>query len=172
MLDEFLKPLIGDCMAKKKMPFGPNARFFDDFTEGEEFVTQGRTITQNDGLFWAMFTGDMNPMHVDEDFASRYGLFGGRFPPGLMAVAIVSGLEERLGLTAGTGLAMIEQTIRYKTPVLFGDTIHAKIRIQKKEAHPKKPRGKIYFHYEILKGNEELAIEGEWVMLVSNDRQN
>jgi acyl dehydratase len=158
-------------MVKKHMPLGPNARFFDDFIEGEEFVTQGRTITQNDGLFWAMFTGDMNPMHVDEDFASQYGLFGGRFPPGLMAVAIASGLQERLGLNAGTGLAIIEQTIRYKTPVLFGDTIHVKIRVEKKEPHPKKPRGIVYFQYEILKSDEKLASEGELVMIVSNDRQ-
>ena len=159
-------------MSKKKIPLGPGARFFDDFTEGEKIVTQGRTITQNDGLFWAMFTGDMNPMHVDEDFASEHGLFGGRFPPGLMTVAVASGLQERLGIAAGTGLAIIEQTIRFKTPVLFGDTIHVKLTVQKKEAHPEKPQGKVYFFYEILKGNGEISIEGEWVMLMAADRRN
>ena len=83
-------------MPQKEMPIGPAARFFEDFSEGDEFVTQGRTLTETDLMSWAMFTGDMNSMHVDEDFASEYGLFGGRFPPGLMAVAIASGLWERL----------------------------------------------------------------------------
>jgi len=155
-------------MAEKQMPLGAGARFFEDFTESEQFVTQGRTITETDGLFWAMFTGDMNPMHVDEDFSSEYGLYGGRFPPGLMAVAIASGLKERLGFTAGTGLAILEQTIRFKAPVLFGDTIHVVLRVKGIEPHPKKPRGKVHFHYEIVKGDGKVAVEGEWVMLVAS----
>jgi hypothetical protein len=30
-------------MVKKKMPLGPNARFFDDFTEGEELFNSRLT---------------------------------------------------------------------------------------------------------------------------------
>lgn len=154
-------------MSEEERSVGPSARFFEDFKPGDRFVTQGRTVTQADGLFWAMFTGDMNPMHVDEEFASRHGLFGGRFPPGLMAVAIASGLKERLGLTAGTGLVMLEQTIRYKSPVLFGDTIHVVLLVKEVEPHPAKPRGTVRFHYEVVKGDGTVAIEGEWVMVVA-----
>lgn len=154
-------------MSEEGRPVGPSARFFEDFKPGDRFVTQGRTVTQADGLFWAMFTGDMNPMHVDEEFASRHGLFGGRFPPGLMAVAIASGLKERLGLTAGTGLAMLEQTIQYKSPVLFGDTIHVVLIVKEAESHPAKPRGTVRFHYEVVKGDGTVAIEGDWVMVVA-----
>lgn len=154
-------------MNDEKIPVGPNARFFEDFSVGEQFITQGRTVTQADGLFWAMFTGDMNPMHVDVDFATQYGIFGGTFPPGLMSVAIGTGLDERLGLSAGTGLAMLEQSIWYKTPVMFGDTIRVRITIMKLEAHPTKPRGTVHFHYEIVKTDGTVAIEGEWVRLVA-----
>ncbi|TAK36695.1 MAG: dehydratase [Chloroflexota bacterium] len=155
-------------MTTEAMFVGPGAKFFEDFREGEEFYTQGRTITPADGLFWAMFTGDMNPMHVDDDFATQYGLFGGKFPPGLMSVAIASGLDERLGLNAGTGLAMLEQTIRYKKPVLFGDTIRVRVTIARLEPHPTKPRGTVYFHYEIIKADGTVAIEGDWVRLVAS----
>jgi len=153
------------------MPVGPSARFFEDFKLGDRIVTQGRTITPADGLLWAMFTGDMNSMHVDEEFASRHGLFGGRFPPGLMAVAIASGLKERLGLTAGTALAMREQTIRYKSPILFGDTIHAVLLVKKLEPHPTKPRGTVHFHYEVVKHSGDVALEGEWIMVFAAKRQ-
>ena len=158
-------------MPKKDMPRGPAARFLEDSSEGDEFVTQGRTVTETDLLNWAMFTGDMNPMHVDEDFASKYGLFGGRFPPGLMCVAIASGLKERLGLTAGTGLAILEQTIRYKSIILVGDTIHVVLHVKKLESRPGKASGKILWHYEIVKGDGQVAIEGEWLMLIASKKE-
>jgi len=159
-------------MSEQEMPYGPSARFFEDFRLGDRIVTQGRTVTPADGLFWAMFTGDMNPMHVDEEFASRHGIFGGKFPPGLMSVAIASGLKERLGLTAGTALAMLEQTIRYKSPVLFGDTIHVVLIVNEVEPHPTKPRGTVRFHYEVVKHGGEVASEGEWVMVFAARRQS
>jgi acyl dehydratase len=148
-------------------PLNPQARHFEDFAPGEEIITQGRTVTETDGVLWAMFTGDMNPMHVDEDLASRQGLFGGRFPPGLMAVAMASGLKERLGLFGGTGLAMLEQTIRYRSPILFGDTIHVRLVVDAVEPHPAKPRGVVRFSYTIAKTDGTICAEGEWVMVVA-----
>ena len=84
-------------MSQLQRYVGPSARYFEDFKLGERIVSQGRTITQADGLLWAMYTGDMNPMHVDHEFAAKHALYGGAFPPGLMAVAIAQGLKERLG---------------------------------------------------------------------------
>ena len=157
-------------MSDRQMPKGPTAKFFEDFTVGDTFQTQGRTVTETDLMLWAMFTGDMNPMHVDEDFASQYGLFGSRFPPGLMAVAIASGLKERLGLFAGTGLAMEEHTIRYRSLIRIGDTIHTVLRVKKVEAASEKNSGKVHFHYEIRNGDDEVAIEGEWVVQVASKK--
>ncbi|MCZ7526662.1 MAG: MaoC/PaaZ C-terminal domain-containing protein [Acidimicrobiia bacterium] len=154
-------------MAPAHRPVGPGARYFEDFRPGERIVTQGRTVTEVDGGLWAMFTGDMNPMHVDEVYATEHGLFGGRFPPGLMAVAIASGLKERLGLFAGTGLAMLEQTIRYHQPVRFGDTIHVELTVEETEPRPGKPRGVVTFHYEIVKDDGVRVADGRWVMVVA-----
>lgn len=147
---------------------GPAARFFEDFTVGERISTQGRTVTSADGLFWSMFSGDMNPMHVDYDFATRHGLFGGAFPPGLASIAIASGLMERLGLGAGTALAILEQTIRYKSAVMFGDTIHLEIFVKQLKPHAEKPRGTVLFDYQILKQDHVVAIEGEWCWLFAS----
>lgn len=155
-------------MSGNERYIGPAARFLEDFTVGEKFVTQGRTVTEADGLFWAMYSGDMNPMHVDYDYAARHGLFGGAFPPGLASIAIASGLMERLGLSAGTGLAIIEQTIRYKAPVLFGDTIRLALEVIEVRPHAVKPQGKVLFAYQILRGQDETVIEGEWRWLFAS----
>ena len=144
---------------------GPAARWFDDFHVGDRLVTQGRTVTPADGLFWAMFSGDMNPMHVDAPYAARHGIFGGVFPPGLLAIAIGSGLVERLGFATGTGLAIVEQTIRYRKPVLPGDTIHVELVVGATTPHPSKPRGSVRFDYRIVDQSNEAKVEGEWVWL-------
>ena len=152
-------------MSQLQRYVGPSARHFEDFKLGERIVSQGRTITQADGLLWAMYTGDMNPMHVDHEFAAKHALYGGAFPPGLMAVAIAQGLKERLGLAAGTGLAILEHTIRYKAAVLFGDTIHLELVVTGLKRHATKPRGTVHYSYQIMKGDGTVAVEGEWVWL-------
>lgn len=143
------------------------SRHFEDFHVGERFVTQGRTVGEVEGTLWAMFTGDMNPMHVDEELAREHGLFGGRFPPGLMSVAIASGLKERLGLFQGTGLAMRGQTIVYHAPVLAGDTVHVELHVRNLEPHRRRPAGTVTFAYRIVKQDGTLCVEGDWVMLVA-----
>ena len=141
--------------------------YFEDFTPGERWHTQGRTITEVEGTLWAMFTGDMNPMHVDRELAARDGLFGGRFPPGLMSVAIASGLQETLGLTVGTGLAVLEQTVRYRDPVLVGDTIHVELSVRDVKRASRGDRGVVFFGYRIVKQDGTVCAEGETRMLVA-----
>jgi acyl dehydratase len=149
---------------------GPAARYFEDFSVGEEFLTQGRTISDVELTMWAMFSGDMNPMHVDDVYAREHGLFGGRFPQGLMAVGVASGLYERLGLFVGTGLAMGGQTIRYRKPVLVGDTIYVKLTVSSCVRHPRRPAGTITFTYEIVSDDGRVFIDGEWdILLASQD---
>ena len=150
------------------IPVGPAARHFEEFEVGAEFRTQGRTVTDIEGMRWAMFTGDMNPMHVDNDFATKHGLFGGRFPPGLMVVAIASGLNERMGLFAGTGLAMLGQTIRYSKAVVPGDTVHVELTVRSLEPRPRRSAGIVEFGYEIVTGDGTVAIEGEWTILLAS----
>ena len=148
-------------------PVGPNAKYFEDFQVGDKFETQGRTFTPADGLFWSMYSGDMNPMHVDDEFAKKYGIYGGLFPPGLAVVGIASGLNERLGLFAGTGLAMTKQSINYRKPVLPGDTIHNVLTVLSVTPHAKRPAGTVEFGYEITKSDGVVAIDGSWEIFLA-----
>ena len=146
---------------------GSNARYFEEFALGQVFVTQGRTMTKTDGLLWAMYTGDMNPMHVDESYARAHGIFGDVFAPGLAAVAIASGLNERLGLFTGTGLAMTGQTIRYRAPVLPGDTFKVRLEVTDLLPHPRRHAGTATFSYVIENDDSVACIDGEWGILLA-----
>jgi len=150
---------------------GPSARYFEDFSPGDEFVTQGRTISDVENTMWAMFTGDMNPMHVDDEYAREFGLFEGRFPAGLMLVGIASGLTERLGMFSGTGLAMIDQTIVYHRAVQLGDTVRVRLRVVECTPSRSRPAGRVRFEYSVIKHDDELCISGEQTILLASRAQ-
>lgn len=151
---------------------GPAARFFEDIAVGDVFETQGRTISDVENTTWAMFTGDMNPMHVDDVFAREHGLFGGRFPAGLAIVAIASGLVERLGLFSGTGLAMTDQSISYHAPVLIGDTVRVRLSAVERTPSHSRPAGRVRFAYEILASDDRRCISGEMTYLLASRTEN
>jgi acyl dehydratase len=140
--------------------FGPAVKFFDDFAVGNVFTTQGRTMAESDNMMWAMFTGDMNPMHVDEEYAREFGLFGGRFPAGLQVIAVASGLQERLGMFTGTGLAVLGHSIEYHKAVLLGDTIHVRMTVLECVPSKTKPAGRVAFNYEVIKQDDTVAASG------------
>lgn len=141
-------------------PIGPSAKYFEDFAPGNEFVTQGRTIGEAENAFFTMFSGDMNPMHVDEVHAKEHGLFGGRFPSGMMVVAVAAGLQERMGLFAGTGLAMLGQSMEYHKPVLIGDTIHVRMIVKECVPSKSRPAGRVVFDYQIIRQDGDVCTSG------------
>ena len=147
---------------------GPGARWFEEFEVGDVFQTQGRTVTETDSMLFAMFSGDMNPIHVDEEFAKANSPFGGRIPQGFAVLSIASGLQERLGLFAGTGRGLGEQTIRYRRPVLIGDTIAVRLTVAEKADRPDRDWGTLVLAYEIVKADGTVAIEGTQTVLVAN----
>lgn len=148
-------------------PVGPMARWFEDFRVGQTYLTQGRTLNDTDAAVWAMFTGDMHPLHVDEVAASSYGLYGGRFPPGLMGIAVASGLWERLGILHGTGLFVSELTIRYREPMLVGRTIAFRASVAELRPQPEKERGLVVFDHAVVGDGDVVCAEGRLVVGVS-----
>jgi acyl dehydratase len=147
---------------------GPGARWFEDFAIGDVHVTQGRTVTETDSMLFAMFSGDMNTIHVDEEFAKANSPFGSRIPQGLATVAIASGLQERLGLFAGTGRGLVDQTIRYRRAVQLGDTISVRLTVREKSDRPDRDWGTMVLGYEIVKADGTVVIEGSQTVLVAN----
>lgn len=145
-------------------------RFFDDFEAGEEFETSGRTITEADAVFWSYFTGDWNPVHVDEEFARTSSPFGTRLPPGLMSVAIGHGLTSQLGFLEGTGLAFLELVVRYKEPAHIGDTVHVRVRVAEKRPTSRPDRGLVKFDWFLVNQHGTVVSESTWLLLVARRR--
>ena len=84
------------------------------------------TITDEMVRAFAELSGDNNPVHLDDEFASKT-----RFKKRIAHGMLLGGLLSRVAGTKipGPGTIVISQDIRYKEPCYIGDTVTAKITI-------------------------------------------
>lgn len=107
--------------------------FLDDFRIGMTFETPGRTVTETDVVNFAALSGDYNPLHTNEEFAKK-GRFGKRIAHGVLTLAILTGLWDKIGIISGSVEAFYGiDGLKFTHPVFFGDTIHAVITVQDKQ---------------------------------------
>jgi 3-hydroxybutyryl-CoA dehydratase len=87
-----------------------------------------KTITQDDISHFADLTGDRNPVHLDEEYASGTR-FGRRIAHGMLTAALISTV---LGTKLpGPGAIYLGQTVRFLKPVFPGDEITATVTVER-----------------------------------------
>ncbi|MBU0550148.1 MaoC family dehydratase [Myxococcota bacterium] len=82
-----------------------------------------KTLTESDVYLFAGVTGDLNPAHIDEVYASNT-FFKTRIVHGMLLGGMISAvLGSKL---PGPGTIYVKQDLRFKAPVRIGDTVTAK----------------------------------------------
>jgi 3-hydroxybutyryl-CoA dehydratase len=142
-------------------------RWFSEFEVGQVYTSGGRTVTEADVSAFAGLSGDYNPLHVDATFAEKTP-FGRRVAHGMLAVAISTGQGQWTGIFEGTTLALMGQTIEYKAPVFFGDTLRLRLTVQSTKPSSKPGRGTVVFRAEIVKQDDVVAVDGSWTVLFAD----
>ncbi len=97
-------------------------------------ATWTRTFTAEDVETFAELTGDRNPLHFDEGFASRTRVGRLVVPGGLTAGLFNALVAMRL---PGPGSVFLHQEWDYPAPVFIGDTVTAEVEVT--EARADKP---------------------------------
>jgi 3-hydroxybutyryl-CoA dehydratase len=111
---------------------------YDDIKVGEKAVFT-KTISESDDYLFAGITGDFNPMHCDEAYASQTQ-FKGRIVHGALSAGLISSV---LGMKLpGPGCIYAEQTLRFTLPIHAGDTVSAHAEVIEKYT---KKEGKLKF---------------------------
>src|SRR5215211_1974681 len=90
-----------------------------DIKIGDTF-TKSRVVTDELIRAFAEISGDYNPMHLDEEFASKTR-FGRRIAHGMLSGAFISavlGYEFR-----ERKIVYLSQTMKFTAPVFIGDTV-------------------------------------------------
>ncbi|HZQ07781.1 MAG TPA: MaoC/PaaZ C-terminal domain-containing protein [Anaerolineae bacterium] len=138
---------------------------YDQLNIGDTFVSPRRTVTEADVVAFAGLSWDINPLHTDAEFAQATP-FGERIAHGMLIASIGTGLGNQIGVLEGTTLALMEQVIRYKGPVKFGDTVHMELIVKEKRETSKPDRGVVIFDTPILNQRGEKVIEMQWTLLM------
>lgn len=105
-------------------------RTFDEITIGENAKIT-REITKRDVDLFALVSGDMNPTHVDENYA-KDSVHRHLLAHSLLSGAMVSAvLGTRL---PGAGTVYESQDLRFKTPLKIGDKVTVSVTVKEKDA--------------------------------------
>jgi 3-hydroxybutyryl-CoA dehydratase len=103
-----------------------NGYDFEDLQPGMS-ATFAKTITEADILMFACASGDINAMHINEQFAQTTP-FKGRIAHGMLTASIISATIA--GRLPGPGTIYLGQNLRFKAPVRPGDTVQAEVTIK------------------------------------------
>jgi 3-hydroxybutyryl-CoA dehydratase len=131
--------------------------FYEDLRLGQT-AAYARTVTEADIVLFAGISGDTNPVHINEEFASGT-MFSGRIAHGMLTASLISTV---IGTKLpGPGAIYVSQTLRFKAPVRIGDTVTARATIT--ELLPEKRRATIA---TVATVRNKVVLEGEAVVMV------
>jgi len=130
---------------------------FDEIAVGDSAEIT-RTLKAEDIELFAIMSGDVNPAHLDQEYAKdnpfqrviAHGMWGGAL------ISAVLGTE-----LPGPGTIYLKQSLEFRRPVGIGDTVT--VRVSVKEKQPDKKR--LVLDCICLNQDGEAVIEGEATVL-------
>ncbi len=128
-------------------------RTFEEMEVGEQ-ATLHRTLSKDDILLFAAVSGDVNPAHVDEEFA-RSDQFQKIIAHGMWGAALISTV---LGTELpGPGTIYLGQTLRFRKPVSIGDCLATTVTVKAKNSE----NFRVIFDCQCVNQKGEVVISGE-----------
>lgn len=105
-----------------------NGYYFEELDEGMTEIFS-KTVTEADIAAFAGVSGDTNPVHLDEEYASKT-MFKGRIAHGMLSAGFISTVFGTK--MPGPGCIYVSQNLRFKAPVRIGDTVVARVTVVNK----------------------------------------
>ena len=137
-------------------------KYYNELKVGQKIKhSNGRTVTEMDNVMFSMLTMNTQPLHCNEDFASKTQ-FGQRIVNGLFTLGLVTGLTVP-ELTEGTIIANLGyERVVHPNPLFHGETVYAEsevLEIRESKSKPnmgivrlkhwgKKPDGTVVVEFE------------------------
>ena len=147
-------------------------KYYEDLEVGQKIRhSNGRTVTEMDNVMFSMLTMNTQPLHSNEDFASKTQ-FGQRIVNGLFTLGLVTGLTVA-ELTEGTIVANLGyDKVIHPNPTFHGDTIYAETEVlEKRESKSRADAGLVRLKHWGKKPDGTIAVEFErTVMFLKKER--
>lgn len=134
----------------------------EDITIGDS-ASFTKTVTEYDVYNFAGVTGDMNPIHINQEFAKNTQ-FSNRIAHGILSLGFISNV---LGTKLpGPGSIYAKQSCQFKKPVYIGDTITATVEVTNKD----EIKNRVWLRTYCTNQRGEVVLEGEALMMPGKER--
>lgn len=135
-------------------------KYFDEWTVGDRISHQpSRTVTETDNLMFSTMTHNMQPLHLDAEYA-KASEFGQILVNSTFTFSLAVGLSIA-DTTLGTLIANLgfDKVVTPK-PVFIGDTLTCHTEVLEKRASKSRPgAGIVVFKHEMTNQRGEVAIQ-------------
>ncbi|MBW2428521.1 MAG: MaoC family dehydratase [Deltaproteobacteria bacterium] len=113
-----------------------------------------KTISESDVYLFAGVTGDLNPAHVNEDYA-KDTFFKTRIAHGMLSASFISTVIGTM--LPGPGSIYMRQEVSFLAPVKIGDTVTAIVEVAEIIADKRRIRLKTY----CINQENKTVVDGE-----------
>ena len=122
-----------------------------------DFDEFSKTISESDIYLFAGITGDLNPAHINKEYA-KDTFFKKRIAHGILISGFISTV---IGTKLpGPGSIYREQQLKFLAPVYIGDTITARVEIKEIQIE----KNKITLQTTCINQDETMIIDGQAVI--------
>lgn len=132
----------------------------------------GRTVTEFDNVLWTLLSMNLQPLHLDAQFAEQTE-FGERLVNSMFTLSTVVGLQVN-DLTLGTTVANLGfEDVRFPHPMFIGDTLRAETDvIEKRRSESRDDAGVVTFEHRGKNQRDDLVCECTRVALMRYQEAN
>ena len=135
---------------------------FDEITIGQS-AEYSKAVTEADIQMFAAVSGDVNPLHLDPEFAAGTR-FGERIAHGMLTASFISAaLAMEL---PGPGCIFMEQSLKFRLPVKIGDVITVKLTVTEMQAR----RKTLTLDCKAYNQHEKLVLTGTSVVIAPEEK--
>jgi phosphate butyryltransferase len=137
-------------------------RTFDEIAIGDS-ASLSRSVSLEDVQLFAFLSGDVNPAHLDPEYA-KTDIFHRVIVHGLWGAGLISAV---LGVELpGPGTVYLDQTLKFLHPVDIGDTITAMVTVTERRPD----RHILHLACTCANQRGEVVISGEAVVLAPTEK--
>ena len=134
-----------------------SALYFDDIVLGRVWTSPRRTVTEADVIQFATSTGDLNPLHIDYDFAAKSS-YKQPVAHGLLGLSWVAGLGSYFPLVNTLAFTAVRNW-EFCRPLYFGDTVFVETTCKEKGAAGRRS-GKVIWFRKLINQEQRVVQQG------------
>ncbi|AOY87549.1 3-hydroxybutyryl-CoA dehydratase [Marinobacter salinus] len=134
---------------------------YDELNEGDT-ATFTRTLSEDELILFAAVSGDVNPVHLDSEFAAG-SMFKERIAHGMWSGSLISAALATV--MPGPGTIYLEQTLSFKRPVKLEDTVTVTLTVLRKE-----PKNRVVIQCDVRNQNNRQVVAGEATVIAPTEK--